>query len=157
MARPYDLLAFLNQDTRWENILNLHHNLSLRQQIIRGLWAELERDTNIHMLLNEDDYCVRAGQLNTLDWYTSSLEEGKTKIGTEEFTLRHLNYGDADVPDCKRISSLTFSMCVFEHLEVCLCSNLFLSALRKCTKTTGNVGTAIRRKCTTFPQWILLA
>ena len=119
MARPYDLLAFLNQDTRWENILNLHHNLSLRQQIIRGLWAELERDTNIHMLLNEDDYCVRAGQLNTIDWYTSSLEEGKTKIGTEEFTLRHLNYGDADVPDCKRISSLTFSMCVFEHLEVC--------------------------------------
>ncbi|KAJ8727164.1 hypothetical protein PYW08_015561 [Mythimna loreyi] len=117
MARPYDLLAFLNQDTRWDNIVNIHHNLSLRQQIIRGLWAELERDTNIHMLLNEDDYCVRAGQLNTIDWYTSSLEEGKAKIGTEEFTLRHLNYGDADVPDCKRISSLTFSMCAFEHLE----------------------------------------
>ncbi|PZC82481.1 hypothetical protein B5X24_HaOG210230 [Helicoverpa armigera] len=117
LVQPYDLLAFLNQDTRWDNIINLHHYLAKRQQIIRGLWADLERDTDINSLLIEDEYCVKVGQLNLIDWYTSSLEEAKSKIGTEEFTLHNLNYGDADVPDCKKISSLTFSMCAFEHLE----------------------------------------
>lgn len=119
MAKPYDLLAFLNQDTRWENIVNLHYSLSKRQQIIRKLWAELKKNTDVTTIFNENDYCVRAGQLHTVDWYTSSLEEGKTRLGTEEFPVRNLNYGDGDIPDCKRISSLTFSMCAFEHLEVC--------------------------------------
>lgn len=119
MAKPYDLLAFLNQDTRWENIVNLHYSLSKRQQIIRKLWAELKKNTDVTTIFNENDYCVRAGQLHTIDWYTSSLEEGKTRLGTEEFPVRNLNYGDGDIPDCKRISSLTFSMCAFEHLEVC--------------------------------------
>ncbi|CAB3228683.1 unnamed protein product [Arctia plantaginis] len=117
MARPYDLLAFLNQDTRWDNIINLHHDLTKRQQIIKSLWAELERDTDITSLLSQDDNCVKAGELNLIDWYTSSLEDGKAKIGTEEFSLHNINYGAIHVPDCKKISSLTFSMCVFEHLE----------------------------------------
>ncbi|XP_050561205.1 tetratricopeptide repeat protein 17 isoform X2 [Spodoptera frugiperda] len=117
LAKPYDLLAFLNQDTRWENIVNLHYSLSKRQQIIRKLWAELKKNTDVTTIFNENDYCVRAGQLHTVDWYTSSLEEGKTRLGTEEFPVRNLNYGDGDIPDCKRISSLTFSMCAFEHLE----------------------------------------
>lgn len=118
MARPYDLLAFLNQDTRWVNIIKLYYNLSLRQHIIKSLWAELQRKTNIHMLLNEDDYCLKAGQLNTIDWYTSAWDDGRTKIGPDDFTFHPLNPGDAHVPDCERFSSLKFSMCVFEHLEV---------------------------------------
>ncbi|XP_075972189.1 tetratricopeptide repeat protein 17 [Anticarsia gemmatalis] len=117
MARPYDLLAFLNQDTRWDNIINIHHDLTKRQQLIKSLWAELERDTDITTLLIQDENCAKTGQLNLLDWYTSFLEDGKTKVGTEEFLLYNINYGDTDVPDCKKISSLTFSMCVFEHLE----------------------------------------
>ncbi|CAH0628672.1 unnamed protein product [Chrysodeixis includens] len=117
MARPYDLLAFLNQDTRWDNIINLHRDLSKRQQLIKGLWAELERTTDVNSLLNEDENCVKVGQLNAIDWYASSLEETKTKTSTEDLSIYNIKYEDADVPDCKKLSSLTFSMCAFEHLE----------------------------------------
>lgn len=117
MNRPYDLLAFLNQDTRWDNIINLHHDLSKRQQLIKGLWAELERTTDVNTLLNEDENCVQVGQLNMMDWYISSLEEHKTKRPRDDAIL-NFKFEDGDVPDCKKLSSLTFSMCAFEHLEV---------------------------------------
>lgn len=121
MSHSYDLLAFLNQDTRWDNIINLHHDLTNRQHIIKSLWADLKRDTDINTLLTQDDSCLKASplELKMLDWYTSFLEDGKPKVGTEEFLLYNIRYGDTIVPDCKKISSLTYSMSVFEHLEVC--------------------------------------
>lgn len=121
MARPYDLLAFLNQDTRWDNIINIHHDLSKRQQLIKGLWAELERTTDVNTLLNEDENCVKVGQLNMMDWYISSLEETKSKTSQEDLKILNFKFEEGDVPDCKKLSSLTFSMCAFEHLEVRIC------------------------------------
>lgn len=117
IAHPYDLLAFLNQDTRWDNIINIHHDLTKRQNIIKNLWAGIERDTDVTTLLAEESNCIKVDQLNALDWYTSFLEDGKAKISNHELLMQNVKYGDSEVPDCKKISSLTFSMCVFEHLE----------------------------------------
>ncbi|KAJ2950367.1 hypothetical protein O0L34_g8608 [Tuta absoluta] len=119
MARPYDLLAFLNQDTRWDNIRKLYNELSTRQIDINKLWAELEFDTDINTWLSKDKNCKKTGPLNYLDWYATRLEDGLTKhIPQEDFQLYDPSYGeDVDVPDCKKISSLTFSMFAFEHLE----------------------------------------
>ncbi|CAG9091497.1 unnamed protein product [Plutella xylostella] len=119
MANPYDLLAFLNQDTRWENIINLYHDLFKRKDYIRQLWADLERDSDVQAQLAHDKNCMKSGPLNQMDWYVSVLEDGKSRnIPDAEFKLSTPHYGqDTDVPDCKKISSLTFSMFAFEHLE----------------------------------------
>ncbi|KAM3968041.1 tetratricopeptide repeat protein 17 [Aphomia sociella] len=119
MARPYDLLAFLNQDTRWDNIINLYHDLSKRQKEINNLWDRVERDTDVNMQLSLDPNCVKAGQLSSLDWYATSVEDSQTKdVAEEELLLYNPADGkDTDIPDCKKISSLTFSMVAFEHLE----------------------------------------
>lgn len=120
MEHPNDLLAFLNQDTRWDNIHNLYYDLYNRQQIIDQLWLDIEKGTEVTTILTSNQHCVRVGQLNIIDWYTSFLEDGKSKgVPDEDFLLRETDYGDTDVPDCKKISSLTFSMFAFEHLEVC--------------------------------------
>lgn len=120
MARPYDLLAFLNQDTRWDNIINLYHDLSKRQEVVNTLWASLERDTDVAVQLAEDENCMNAGPVNVLDWYASVLEDGRSKfIPKHEYWTSNPDHGyDSYVPDCKKISSLTFSMFAFEHLEV---------------------------------------
>nr|XP_037870858.1 tetratricopeptide repeat protein 17 isoform X2 [Bombyx mori] len=118
MEHPNDLLAFLNQDTRWDNIHNLYYDLYNRQQIIDQLWLDIEKGTEVTTILTSNQHCVRVGQLNIIDWYTSFLEDGKSKgVPDEDFLLRETDYGDTDVPDCKKISSLTFSMFAFEHLE----------------------------------------
>lgn len=120
MANPYDVLAFLNQDTRWENIINMHHDLCKRRDSIRRLWAELGKETDINTHLSSDENCVKAGTLDSFDWYASLLEGGRAReIAEEDFKL-YSPYQEqsTDVPDCKKISSLTFSMFAFEHLEV---------------------------------------
>lgn len=119
MARPYDLLAFLNQDTRWDNIINLYHDLSKRQIVINKLWDTVEMDTDVNMQLSLDPNCVKAGQLNSLDWYASVQEDSQIKDVAEEELLLYnpASNQNTDVPDCKKISSLTFSMFAFEHLE----------------------------------------
>lgn len=119
MARPYDLLAFLNQDTRWDNMFNLHNDLLKQQIVVDNLWTELEQTIDFNNLQNSNEYCIKIDNLSTLDWYISFPEDGKSKgINDEEFMLYSSNFGGTDVPDCKKISSLTFSMLAFEHLEV---------------------------------------
>ncbi|RVE43814.1 hypothetical protein evm_011525 [Chilo suppressalis] len=119
MENPHDLLAFLSQDTRWEHIINLHHDLAKRQTVAASLWSDIQKNSDVTTLILKEDSCQKAGQLNYLDWYASFLEEGKSKkIPDEEYLLYKPFIGqDVDVPDCKKISSLTFSMFAFEHLE----------------------------------------
>ncbi|CAG9792164.1 unnamed protein product [Diatraea saccharalis] len=119
MENPHDLLAFLSQDTRWDNIINLYHDLAKRQTVAANLWSNIQKNSDVTTLILKEDSCNKAGQLNYLDWYASFLEEGKSKqIPDEEFLLYKPSVGqDVDVPDCKKISSLTFSMFAFEHLE----------------------------------------
>lgn len=120
MTKSFDLLSFLNQDTRWDNILNIHNNLIRRQKNINKLWLKLESCTKFTEYIAENEDCMQEGPIATLDWYTSFLEDGRYKgISEKEFGIKKLDqYGDTDVPDCKKISSLTFSMFAFEHLDV---------------------------------------
>lgn len=122
MTRPYDLLAFLNQDTRWDNIINLYYDLSKRQDLINQLWDDIKKKSDLSAVSSKNEDCIKAGQLNFFDWYASFLEDGKSKkIPDEEYLLYKPAFGhDTEVPDCKKISSLTFSMFAFEHLEVCI-------------------------------------
>lgn len=119
MARPYDLLAFLNQDTRWDSIISLYYDLSKRKEAIKILWETLETDSDVSTHLAEDENCVNAGPVNVLDWYNSILEDGQSKFIPEDEYWQNNPYSGQEsfVPDCKKISSLTFSMFAFEHLE----------------------------------------
>lgn len=122
MENPHDLVAFLNQDIRWSNIVNLYQDLSQRQTEINKMWSKIERETKVMIEMTEDDSCVKGAHLNSLNWYNyqECLEDHlKRKIPSEDLLLYHPSKGqDSDVPDCKKISSLTFSMSAFEHLEV---------------------------------------
>ncbi|XP_063823729.1 tetratricopeptide repeat protein 17 [Ostrinia nubilalis] len=119
MTHPYDLLAFLNQDTRWDNIFNLYDDLSKRQEFINKLWTDIKLQSDVSDISTYNENCIQAGQLTFLDWYASFLEDGKSKkIADEEYMLYKPSNGhDTEVPDCKKISSLTFSMHAFEHLQ----------------------------------------
>lgn len=119
MTNPFDLLSFLNQDSRWENIFNLYHNLIYRQENINKLWIMLESDANFEKHIGENEFCEKVGNIDLVDWYTSFLEDGRFKgIPEKDFSLQRSKYGDTEIPDCKKISSLTFSMFAFEHLDV---------------------------------------
>ncbi|XP_034824993.1 tetratricopeptide repeat protein 17 isoform X1 [Maniola hyperantus] len=118
MARPYDLLAFLNQEKRWDDIFAIYDDLVKQQTIIDRLWFDVGKFTDIGRQIAQDEDCVRAGNINTIDWHAALLEDGSKKIPEEEFLFPNPYYGpNTDMPDCKRMSSLTFSMFVFEHLE----------------------------------------
>lgn len=119
MARPYDLLSFLKQESRWDEIINMYHELAKKQEFLDNLWTDIERDTDLGIDVGKDENCMRAGPLNMIDWSHAPLEDGTIKnIPEEEFQLP-THYGPStDVPDCKKISSLTFSMFAYEHLNV---------------------------------------
>ncbi|XP_045492035.1 tetratricopeptide repeat protein 17 isoform X1 [Colias croceus] len=118
MARSYDLLSFLKQESRWDEIINLYHELAKKQQLLDDLWTDIERDTDLGIDVGKDENCMRAGPLNMIDWSHAPLEDGTIKnIPEEEFHLPN-HYGpNIDMPDCKKISSLTFSMFAYEHLN----------------------------------------
>ncbi|XP_046978684.1 tetratricopeptide repeat protein 17 [Vanessa cardui] len=118
MARPYDLLAFLNQEQRWDSISDLFNDLINRQIEIDKLWANVRKYTDVGRQIAQNDDCIKAGNVNIIDWYAALLEDGSNKIHPNEFLLPNPYYGpNSDIPDCKRISSLPFSMSAFEHLE----------------------------------------
>ncbi|XP_068627589.1 tetratricopeptide repeat protein 17 [Battus philenor] len=119
LARPYDLLAFLNQETYWNDVFNIYNDLSKRQTLIDELWDDVDKNTDIGVQVLSDNNCLKAGQLNQLDWYVSLSDDGSSRnIPENDYKLaRPLFRMDVDVPDCKKISSLIFSMSTFEHLE----------------------------------------
>ncbi|XP_047545696.1 tetratricopeptide repeat protein 17 [Vanessa atalanta] len=118
MARPYDLLAFLNQEQRWDSISDLFNDLINRQIEIDKLWANVRKYTDVGRQIAQNDDCIKAGNVNIIDWFAALLEDGSNKIHPNEFLLPNPYYGpNSDIPDCKRISSLPFSMTAFEHLE----------------------------------------
>lgn len=69
----------------------------------------------------ENDHCKAAGEIQKINWYASIVEEGKSiGISDQQFKLYAIEeFRSSEVPDCKKISSLIFSMTAFEHLEVC--------------------------------------
>ncbi|CAK1578639.1 unnamed protein product [Parnassius mnemosyne] len=119
LARPYDLLAFLNQETYWNDVIDIYHDLSKRQTLIDQLWSDIDENTHISSQMLSDDNCLKAGQLKQLDWYVAFSEDGSSRnIPEQDYQLGNPLYRqDTDVPDCKKISSLIYSMSAFEHLE----------------------------------------
>ncbi|VVC91740.1 unnamed protein product, partial [Leptidea sinapis] len=88
IARPYDLLSFLKQDTHWEEIKNLYNELSKKQDFLDNLWSEIEKDTDLGIDVGKDENCMRAGPLNMIDWYHTPLEDGTIKnIPEKDFLL----------------------------------------------------------------------
>lgn len=125
MARPYDLLAFLNQEKRWDGIFDLFKDLTKRQTTIDKLWADVGKYTDVGRQIAHDENCLKAGNINSIDWYAGLLEDGSKKIHPHEFQLPSFYYGpNNEIPDCKKFSSLKFSMFAFEHLEVSVCKVL---------------------------------
>lgn len=120
MTRPFDLLSFMNQETRWQNTYNIYYDLRTRLKMINSLWTELEEQADISSHVSENEHCKAVGGIENIDWYTAVVEDGKSiGILEKEFMLYSIEeFREIDVPDCKKISSLTFSMSTFEHLEV---------------------------------------
>lgn len=120
LARPYDLLAFIDQESYWNEIIDIFNDLSKRQIIIDKLWNDVDKNTDIGMIVISDRNCLQAGQLKLLDWYVAYSDDGSSRdIPDNVYQVsRPLFTMDLHVPDCKKISSLIFSMSTFEHLEV---------------------------------------
>ncbi|XP_052738199.1 uncharacterized protein LOC112053846 isoform X2 [Bicyclus anynana] len=118
MERPYDLLAFLNQEKRWDAIFENYNDLMKHQKVIDALWFDVGEHTNSGTQILQDKDCEKAGNINAIDWHASILDDGSEKVPQEKYLFPSAYHGPStDVPDCKRISSLTFSMFAFEHLE----------------------------------------
>ncbi|XP_013140696.1 PREDICTED: tetratricopeptide repeat protein 17 isoform X3 [Papilio polytes] len=119
LARPYDLLAFIDQESYWNEIIDIFNDLSKRQIIIDKLWNDVDKNTDIGMIVISDRNCLQAGQLKLLDWYVAYSDDGSSRdIPDNVYQVsRPLFTMDLHVPDCKKISSLIFSMSTFEHLE----------------------------------------
>ncbi|CAG4951444.1 unnamed protein product [Parnassius apollo] len=119
LARPYDLLAFLNQETYWDDVIDIYHDLSKRQTLIDELWSDVDENTHMSSQMLSDVDCLKAGQLKQLNWYVAFSEDGSSRnIPEQDYQLATPQHRqDTDVPDCKKISSLIYSMSAFEHLE----------------------------------------
>lgn len=97
----------------------MYYNLIHKQKDINQLWIKLEYDANFDKHLAANQFCEKVGDVVLLDWYTTYLEDGRYKgIPEKDFALQKTEYEETGVPDCKKISSLTFSMFAFEHLDV---------------------------------------
>lgn len=89
------------------------------QPAINKLWERVVLETDFLTYETVDDNCMKSGLLKMLDWFTSELDDGWTIVPMEEFLITNPMFGqDVEVPDCKKISSLTYSMAAFDHLEV---------------------------------------
>lgn len=91
-----------------------------QQTLIDELWNEVDKNTDVGSLVLFDEHCIMAGQLKQFDWYVSIFEDGSSRnIPEQEYQLVNTFHGQVtNIPDCKKISSLIFSMSAFDHLEV---------------------------------------
>ncbi|XP_041972870.1 tetratricopeptide repeat protein 17 [Aricia agestis] len=119
MERPYDLLALMDQEKKWSTIFEVYNELAVRQTRINKLWTNLEKQTDLEPHLAKNKDCVEAGDISMFDWYISFLDEGSLmNIPQQEHMVSNSQRSATyDIPDCKKISSLIFSMFTFEHLE----------------------------------------
>lgn len=113
-----DVSAFLEQDIRWKTIVDTYRLLKRKQPTLERLWKQIQKEMDITHLMSTDAHCVEAAPLHELNWYPTHLTMSRG-IHWHEYMLDEMNFdGELLVPDCKKISSLIFSMSSYEHLNV---------------------------------------
>lgn len=82
------------------------------------MWKLIRTELDIGKYLGSDAHCQESVPLYQIDWYTTqfSISHG---VAWEEYKLDKMSYdGKAQIPDCKKLSSLSFSMVTYDHLPV---------------------------------------
>lgn len=115
-----DVMTFLEQEKRWNTIVETHQQLIAKHPALDKMWESIIKELDISPDLSNDTHCVESMPLYLIDWYTTqfSISQG---VALEEYKVADVNYnGKLLKPDCKKISSLIYSMFTFEHLPVCI-------------------------------------
>lgn len=111
-------MNIIEQNIRWNIIVETHQELIKKQPGLNKTWKQILIEMDIAHHLSSDAHCVEAVPLHEIDWYTTQFTVS-TGIAWEDYMLDDMSYdGKLLVPDCKKISSLIFSMFTFEHLKV---------------------------------------
>lgn len=82
------------------------------------MWELILTEMDVPDYLYHDTHCIEAVPLPAINWRTSqiSISDG---VAWKEYKLDAMSYdGKLLIPDCKKISSLIYSMSTFEHLKV---------------------------------------
>ncbi|XP_046477083.1 tetratricopeptide repeat protein 17 isoform X2 [Neodiprion pinetum] len=122
MRRPYDLVAFLEQEDRRNAVDALYRQLVARKAAIHSRCASLDSAMDVETrLYSTDPDCLLAGKpLADVDLYASVATDGSYRNGVtqKDYLLDGVpKDGKKKVPDCKKTFPLDFSMFTFEHLS----------------------------------------
>lgn len=121
MNRPYDLIEFLKQEERAQNVVRLYEDMVSKKILLDHQWATLNSATELEKNLFSDDDCIAAREeLLDFDSDTNFVD-----YASEDFSLLYSDLeGDltsveesTDL-DCTRFFQLDFSMATFPHLQV---------------------------------------
>lgn len=111
-------MNLIEQDKRWNFIIEIHKQLVKKRHDLNRLWKIVLKEMDVTKQLSSDTHCVESVPLYEIDWYTTqfSISSG---VAWEDYMFDDMNYdGKLLVPNCKKISSLIYSMFTFEHLKV---------------------------------------
>lgn len=120
LRRPYDLLAFLEQDVRWNEMKAINEELLRRKTVIDEKWSGLESASElISRVYSQVEDCMLADKLLTeMDIYESFGMNGTELKDLKPFELEEVDKIHKKLqPDCSHFMDLEFSMYAYEHLQ----------------------------------------
>ncbi|XP_073998255.1 tetratricopeptide repeat protein 17 isoform X2 [Rhodnius prolixus] len=117
LNRPYDLIEFLKQEERAQNVVKLYEDMVRKKIVLDNQWATLSSATELEKNLFSDDDCTAAREeLLDFDSDTIFYEYASEDFNDVEGDLIS-EEGSTDL-DCSRFFQLDFSMATFPHLQV---------------------------------------
>nr|CAI5851357.1 unnamed protein product [Callosobruchus analis] len=109
LRKPYDLVALLEQEARYEEINKLYKELIIRKEAIEGKWSILEGSSNIGVkITSQDPDCLAAGKLfSDIDLYANIVTNGTDRKGVViDFSKQSSPSKPWEVPHCVKFSVL---------------------------------------------------
>ncbi|XP_011306782.1 tetratricopeptide repeat protein 17 [Fopius arisanus] len=122
MKRPYDLPAFLEQESRMDAVEVLHKKILTRKVLLDSQMAVLNSIGDLESWLQASNPdCISSRKLlEDFDFYASVATDGSYRKGVthKDYLLHGIpNEQKKRVPDCKKTFPLDFSMYTFDHLN----------------------------------------
>ncbi|CAH1997575.1 unnamed protein product [Acanthoscelides obtectus] len=109
LRKPYDLVALLEQEARYEEINKLYKDLINRKEAIESKWSTLEGNSNVGLkITSHDPDCLAAGKLfSDIDLYANIVTNGTDRKGVViEFSKNGIPPKPWEVPHCVKFSVL---------------------------------------------------
>lgn len=113
-----DLTNFLEQDDRWKSVVEIYRKIRKDLTVLNVLWRRLAKRLDLYHYLSSDAHCLKVMPVHDINWQLPHLSISQG-VDWKELKLDEMSYdGKLQVPYCKKISSLDFSIYTFDHLPV---------------------------------------